>query len=510
MNSRFGTIMLWLSPLMIVVARMLIRSTLPVVPATVTTSPIRIGRSSSRMMPQTKLETISWRPKPSPTPRAASDHADLGHAEVNGPQRRDRRDPEHGVAAERHDGEPDARVVGNPREERDGEERAHVSPGQDCPAGSADRPGQVAERHRRLVGQLPERLVGQESDEREVELPDPGQSRARRAARPRKAGADAAGRPGPRPGRDPRPECPHRSGGRLGAPGLGSRDGPRKDTAEVRARAQDRPGRPHRRDELGDDPARRPRWKVQQSQDDGQGLGSSRRPVASRCSGSRARRATMIPATTARQSPGEQPPPPAEPRQPGRGRRIGDRRRVRRIGLAADAGPASSPDSPRRCEVEPRHEPGAPVQEPEQGPPDADLEDQDEEPADARGRDRPPFGGDLSVGQQVGGNEADDGRGGEEPARPAELAADRRGDAEEPLGPAVAPRQPGQDPGNEDDRGPGRGVPSRPGRPGSAATAPAAPPGPPGRDRPARSTPTPAPETSDRKARLTSLALASG
>ena len=94
MNSRLGTIMLWLSPLMIVVARMLIRSTLPVVPATVTTSPIRIGRSSSRMMPQTKLETISWRPKPSPTPRAASDHADLGQAEVNGPQRGDgRRSP---------------------------------------------------------------------------------------------------------------------------------------------------------------------------------------------------------------------------------------------------------------------------------------------------------------------------------------------------------------------------------------------------------------------------------
>ena len=31
MNSRLGTIMLWLSPLMIVVARMLIRSTLPVI-----------------------------------------------------------------------------------------------------------------------------------------------------------------------------------------------------------------------------------------------------------------------------------------------------------------------------------------------------------------------------------------------------------------------------------------------------------------------------------------------
>ena len=71
MNARLGTMMLWLSPLMIVVARMLIRSTLPVMSETVTMSPTRIGRSSSRMMPQTKFETISCRPNPSPTPRAA-------------------------------------------------------------------------------------------------------------------------------------------------------------------------------------------------------------------------------------------------------------------------------------------------------------------------------------------------------------------------------------------------------------------------------------------------------
>ena len=162
----------------------------------------------------------------------------------------------------------------------------------------------------------------------------------------------------------------------------------------------------------------------------------------------------MIPATTARQTHASILPPAAEPEEPGRGRRIGDRRRVGgwargrwRPGRCRVAGPAW------RCEVEPRHEPGAPVQEPEQGPPDADLEDQDEEPADARGRDRPPFGGDLSVGQQIRGHEAGDGRGGEEPSRPAELAADRGGDAEEPLGPAVAPRQPGQHPGNEDTEG---------------------------------------------------------
>ena len=71
MNSRLGTIMHWLSQLMMFVARMLIRSTRPVVSPTVTTSLIRIGRSKSRMMPQMKLETISCKPNPRPTPSAA-------------------------------------------------------------------------------------------------------------------------------------------------------------------------------------------------------------------------------------------------------------------------------------------------------------------------------------------------------------------------------------------------------------------------------------------------------
>ena len=59
MNARLGTMMLWLSPLTIVVARMWMRSTLPFIPETVTVSPTRIGRSSSKITPQTKLETTS-------------------------------------------------------------------------------------------------------------------------------------------------------------------------------------------------------------------------------------------------------------------------------------------------------------------------------------------------------------------------------------------------------------------------------------------------------------------
>jgi len=45
----------------------------------VTTSPTRIGRSNSRMMPLMKLATISCRPKPRPTLRAATSHWMLDH-----------------------------------------------------------------------------------------------------------------------------------------------------------------------------------------------------------------------------------------------------------------------------------------------------------------------------------------------------------------------------------------------------------------------------------------------
>ena len=129
MNSRLGTIIDWLSPLMMVVARMLIRSTRPVIPPTVTRSPTRIGRSSRRMIPLTKLETISWSPKPSPTPSAASTTPIFSRPRWIAERPARIADGQHQVAAERDHGEADARVVRHPGEHRHGEERAQVPPG---------------------------------------------------------------------------------------------------------------------------------------------------------------------------------------------------------------------------------------------------------------------------------------------------------------------------------------------------------------------------------------------
>ena len=58
------------SSVSISVERMLIVFTVPSTPPTVTKSPLLIGRSKSRMSPETKLLTMFWRPKPMPTLRA--------------------------------------------------------------------------------------------------------------------------------------------------------------------------------------------------------------------------------------------------------------------------------------------------------------------------------------------------------------------------------------------------------------------------------------------------------
>ncbi|MNJ67543.1 hypothetical protein D3C77_637260 [compost metagenome] len=62
-----------------VVARMRIRETVPEKEPMVTVSPIRTGRSNSMMMPETKLERISFMPKPIPTDRPPATHCSLSH-----------------------------------------------------------------------------------------------------------------------------------------------------------------------------------------------------------------------------------------------------------------------------------------------------------------------------------------------------------------------------------------------------------------------------------------------
>ena len=69
-NSEFGTSTFWLSSVSISVARIRILRTNPSTSPTVTKSPVRIGRSNNKIMPETKLFAISCMPKPMPRARA--------------------------------------------------------------------------------------------------------------------------------------------------------------------------------------------------------------------------------------------------------------------------------------------------------------------------------------------------------------------------------------------------------------------------------------------------------
>jgi hypothetical protein len=66
----FGTITSAPSNVRTVLERMPIRFTSPVSVPSCTESPTWIGRSKSRMSPDTKLFTTFWSPKPTPTPSA--------------------------------------------------------------------------------------------------------------------------------------------------------------------------------------------------------------------------------------------------------------------------------------------------------------------------------------------------------------------------------------------------------------------------------------------------------
>ena len=138
-----GTIMLWLSPLMIVVARMLMRSTLPVVPATVTTSPIRIGRSRSMMIPQTSWKRSLEDRTPGPRPGRPGPCRSALCRRGWPPARRWTSPPARriGKGSQRRTGHPGRRRSGK---QGQGEQRAHVSPGHASQQDHDGRLGQVA------------------------------------------------------------------------------------------------------------------------------------------------------------------------------------------------------------------------------------------------------------------------------------------------------------------------------------------------------------------------------
>ena len=70
MSSEFGMITLARSKVSISVARTRTRRTHPSSPLTTIESPTRIGRSVSRMRPDTKFDTTDCSPKPMPTESA--------------------------------------------------------------------------------------------------------------------------------------------------------------------------------------------------------------------------------------------------------------------------------------------------------------------------------------------------------------------------------------------------------------------------------------------------------
>ena len=80
MNALFGTIISFRSQSLMVVARVLMRVTLPVRSRMVTVSPMRIGFSNRIIRPEIKLAKISCRPNPRPTPSAATSHCSFDHS----------------------------------------------------------------------------------------------------------------------------------------------------------------------------------------------------------------------------------------------------------------------------------------------------------------------------------------------------------------------------------------------------------------------------------------------
>ena len=75
MNSELGMITVARSKVSISVARTLMRRTQPSSLFTTTQSPTRIGRSASRISPETKFDTTDCRPKPMPTDSAPATSA---------------------------------------------------------------------------------------------------------------------------------------------------------------------------------------------------------------------------------------------------------------------------------------------------------------------------------------------------------------------------------------------------------------------------------------------------
>ena len=96
-------------------------------------------------------------PEAEPDAERREHHADLLQTQVDRRQRGEQAGAQHGVPAEGHDREPDARVVGHPREDDHGEERAHVTPGRPAEGDDQQRPRQLTHGHEDDLARRPSR-----------------------------------------------------------------------------------------------------------------------------------------------------------------------------------------------------------------------------------------------------------------------------------------------------------------------------------------------------------------
>ena len=241
----------------------------------------------------------------------------------------------------------------------------------------------------------------------------------------------------------------------AGSPGS---DEPAPDRAEAPTR---RPGQGHR-----PGPASRPRRPLHVTVDDPHEAAMERDAQSDhdRGLGTRQRQAAGGEAVTAhiqdddprdgdQHQRGGHPPTLADPDEPGvdpgaarpRGRGgLGAVRGVRRHRTGGFV---------RGVDREPRQERRASPQEPDPGPPGHDLEGQDQEAAQGGGVNRATLRRDQAVVEQVGRQDRRRGGDGHESTGTTDLPRDRRGDFQVALGPSRRPRDPFQDRADQHDQG---------------------------------------------------------
>src|SRR5262245_26559561 len=116
MNSEFGMITLARSKVSISVARTRTRRTHPSSPLTTIESPTRIGRSVSRMRPDTKFDTMDCSPNPIPTESAPAINV-IFQVEAEPRERNHDRDDRADIAEDRNDRELKTLLQPGPRQQ---------------------------------------------------------------------------------------------------------------------------------------------------------------------------------------------------------------------------------------------------------------------------------------------------------------------------------------------------------------------------------------------------------